>query len=172
MDEIIVPELIIIHPMNKPRTCRVIGVQKHLSRLGRMVFVHFAVSQYDILQMLPMYPDGVLHGSGAAPQYNDQGEWVTYNNRSIHIEMSGHNFNALIEGWANPEMTEAIEKTTDKTTDLVVSLLWFYHIDPTNVFGHYQVGRGKPDPGNLYFEQYFLPQLQEKWEAFQQSLQP
>lgn len=173
VDEIIVPELIIIHTdgqtANLPRDW---STESTYHGLGEWYSVHFAVSQYDILQMLPMYPDGVLHGSGAAPQYNDQGEWVTYNNRSIHIEMSGHNFNALIEGWANPEMTEAIEKTTDKTTDLVVSLLWFYHIDPTNVFGHYQVGRGKPDPGNLYFEQYFLPQLQEKWEAFQQSLQP
>lgn len=173
VDEIIVPELIIIHTdgqtANLPRDW---STESTYHGLGEWYSVHFAVSQYDILQMLPMYPDGVLHGSGAAPQYNDQGEWVTYNNRSIHIEMSGHNFNALIEGWANPEMTEAIEKTTDKTTDLVVSLLWFYHIDAANVFGHYQVGRGKADPGNLYFEQVFLPQLQEKWEAFQQSLQP
>jgi hypothetical protein len=173
VDEIIVPELIILHTdgqtANLPRDW---NTESTYQGLGEWYSVHFAVSQYDILQMLPMYPHGVLHGSGAAPQYNDQGEWVTYNNRSIHIEMSGHDYNALVAGWADPEMTEAIQKTTDKTTDLVVSLMWFYHIDPANVVGHYQVGRGKADPGNLYFEQYFLPQLMEKWEAFQQSLQP
>jgi len=173
VDEIIIPELIIIHTdgqtANLPRDW---NTESTFHGLGEWYSVHFAVSQYDILQMLPMYPDGVLHGSGAAPQYNDQGEWVTYNNRSIHIEMSGHDFNALIAGWASPEMKSAIEKTTDKTTDLVVSLMWFYHIDPANVLGHYQVGRGKADPGNLYFEQYFLPQLLEKWEAFQKILKP
>ncbi len=160
VDEIIVPELIIIHTdgqtANLPRDW---NTDSTYHGLGEWYSVHFAVSQYDILQMLPMYPDGVLHGSGAAPQFNDQGEWVTYNNRSIHIEMSGHDYNALIA-------------TTDKTTDLVVSLMWFYQIDPANVLGHYQVGRGKADPGNLYFEQYFIPQLQEKWESFQRNLQP
>ncbi|HOT25281.1 MAG: N-acetylmuramoyl-L-alanine amidase [Chloroflexi bacterium] len=173
VDEIIVPELIIIHTdgqtANLPRNW---NTESTFHGLGQWYSVHFAVSQYDILQMLPMYTYGVLHGSGAAPQYNDQGEWVTYNNRSIHIEMAGHDFNALIAGWANPEMKEAITKTTDKATDLVVSLLWYYHIDPANVLGHYQVGRGKADPGNLYFEQYFLPQMLEKWEALQKSLQP
>jgi len=173
VDEIIVPELIIIHTdgqtANLPQNW---NTDSTYHGLGEWYSVHFAVSQYDILQMLPMYTNGVLHGSGAAPQYNDQGEWVTYNNRSIHIEMAGHDYNALIAGWANPEMKQAITKTTDKATDLVVSLLWYYQIDPANVLGHYQVGRGKADPGNLYFEQYFLPQLQEKWEALQKSLQP
>lgn len=173
VDEIIVPELIIIHTdgqtANLPRDW---NTDSTYHGLGEWYSVHFAVSQYDILQMLPMYPDGVLHGSGAAPQFNDQGEWVTYNNRSIHIEMSGHDYNALIAGWASPEMAEAIQKTTDITTDLVVSLMWFYQIDPANVLGHYQIGRGKADPGNLYFEQYFIPQLQEKWESFQRKLQP
>lgn len=173
VDEIIVPELIIIHTdgqtANLPRDW---NTDSTYHGLGEWYSVHFAVSQYDILQMLPMYPDGVLHGSGAAPQFNDQGEWVTYNNRSIHIEMSGHDYNALIAGWASPEMAEAIQKTTDKTTDLVVSLMWFYQIDPANVLGHYQIGRGKADPGNLYFEQYFIPQLQEKWENLQRDLQP
>jgi len=172
VDEIIVPELIIIHTdgqtANLPQNW---NTDSTYHGLGEWYSVHFAVSQYDILQMLPMYTNGVLHGSGAAPQYNDQGEWVTYNNRSIHIEMAGHDYNALIAGWANPEMKQAITKTTDKATDLVVSLLWYYQIDPANVLGHYQVGRGKADPGNLYFEQYFLPQLQEKWEALQKSLE-
>ena len=173
VDEIIIPELIIIHTdgqtANLPRNW---NTDSTFHGLGEWYSVHFAVSQYDILQMLPMYTNGVLHASGAAPQYNDQGEWVSYNNRSIHIEMAGHDFNALIAGWATPEMQEAITKTTDKATDLVVTLLWYYHIDPDSVLGHYQVGRGKADPGNLYFEQYFLPQLQEKWEAFQGKLQP
>ncbi|MEN6299671.1 MAG: peptidoglycan recognition family protein [Anaerolineaceae bacterium] len=173
VDEIIVPKLIIIHTdgqtINLPQNW---NTESTFFGLGTGLSSHFAVSPDEILQMLPMYPHGVLHGSGAAPQYNDKGEYITYNNRSIHIEMTGYRYNDMITGYASPEMVTAIEKVTDKTTDLVVSLMVFYNIKIDNVLGHYQVNRGKADPGDLYFEKYFLPQLENKWENLQLLINP
>jgi len=111
VDEIIVPELIIIHTdgqtINLPQNW---NTESTFFGLGTGLSSHFAVSPDEILQMLPMYPHGVLHGSGAAPQYNDKGEYITYNNRSIHIEMTGYRYNDMITGYASPEMVTAIER--------------------------------------------------------------
>lgn len=133
--------------------------------LGRYLSVHFAVSQDGILQMLPMYPDEVTNASGALPQYDQTGKKVTYNNHSIQIEMAGKGYNNLIARNASSKMIEVIQITTEKATDLVLSLMLFYDIPIESVVGHYQIGAGKVDPGNLYFEQYFLPLLKEKLEA-------
>ncbi|MFZ3071574.1 MAG: N-acetylmuramoyl-L-alanine amidase [Anaerolineaceae bacterium] len=139
--------------------------------LGKYLSVHFAVSQDGILQMLPMYAETVTHASGAASQYDDNGNWITYNNHSVQIEMAGRKYNYYVTGEASPKMAEVIEITTEKTVDLVISLMYFYDIPLENVVGHYQIGRGKADPGDLYFEQYFLPLLEKKLTSFQGSLE-
>ncbi|MBW6441822.1 N-acetylmuramoyl-L-alanine amidase [Patescibacteria group bacterium] len=135
--------------------------------LGTTKSVHFAVSQDGISQMLPMGESWVERANGTTEQWNDDGNWVDYDSRSIQIEMGGRNYNYMITGVASPKMVEVIEITTTKTIDLVVSLMLVYDIPYENIVGHYQIGRGKPDPGNLYFEQYFLPQLEKELEKFQ-----
>lgn len=132
--------------------------------LGQTKSVHFAVSQDGVLQMLPMYEEDVMHCIGTMPQYDDNGIWHDYNARSIQIEMGGRNYNYMVTGTASSKMVEVIEITTEKTINLVIELMDFYDIPIENILGHYHVGRGKTDPGDLYFEQYFIPNLIKTYE--------
>jgi len=130
--------------------------------LGDTKSVHFAVSQDGISQMLPMGDGWVKMANGTTEQWDQNGSWLDYDARSIQIEMGGRNYNYLITGQASPEMVKVIEDTTDKTINLVISLMDFYDITINSIVGHYQIGAGKPDPGNLYFEQYFIPLLEKR----------
>ena len=78
VDEIIIPELIIIHTdgqtANLPRDW---NTDSTYHGLGEWYSVHFAVSQYDILQMCQL--EGGVEAAAPAPQLHDQGEWGLYN---------------------------------------------------------------------------------------------
>lgn len=116
--------------------------------------VHFGVGLDGITQFLPMYEKSVMQCRGAGSKYDSH---------SIQIEMAGRTYNYLITGEASPAMAESIVEITEKTVDLVASLMGVYGIPIENVIGHYHAkGSGKSDPGNLYFEEYFLPLLREK----------
>jgi hypothetical protein len=138
--------------------------------LGTTKSVHFAVSQDGIAQMLPMEEVRVKRANGVLEQWDDNGDWLDYDGHSIQIEMGGRNYNHLVTGEASPVMVEVIEITTKKTIDLVISLMIFYDIPYENIVGHYQIGRGKTDPGNIYFEEYFLPLLKEELEKYNNGL--
>lgn len=135
--------------------------------LGDTKSVHFAVSQDGISQMLPMGETQIERCNGTLEQWNDNGDWVDYDGHSIQIEMGGRDFDYIMTGQASPKMVEVVEVTTGKTIDLVVSLMIFYDIPFENIVGHYQIGRGKIDPGYMYFEQYFLPLLEKRFKEFE-----
>ena len=165
--KMIVPEYIVIHTdgqsdydPSKWSTLRTYW------GLGTAKSVHFAVSSEEVLQMLPMEETTVNKANGTSAFWDTNNKWVDYDETSIQIEMGGKNYNYFITGEASPEMTEAIKDTTEKTIDLVISLMVFYKIPLENVLGHYQFGPGKVDPGNLYFEEYFIPLLEQKYENF------
>lgn len=116
--------------------------------------VHFGVGLDGVGQFLPMYKEGVMQCRGAGSLYDSH---------SIQIEMAGRTYNYLVTGEASPEMVDSIVAITQETVDLVVVLMDIYDIPIENVIGHYQInGSGKTDPGNLFFEQYFLPLLRER----------
>lgn len=159
-NDLIKPDYIVIHTDDQSGDCPENWETKRTFRgLGQTKSSHFAVSQDGILQMLPMYEDNVVYAIGTAPQWDDSGIFHDYNAMSIQIEMGGRNFNDIITGTASETMVEVIEITTEKTIGLVVELMDFYEIPIENIVGHYQIGRGKTDPGNLYFEEYFIPNL-------------
>ena len=163
VNELVIPDTIVIHTDDQsgdyPENW---SAWRTYNGLGGKRSVHFSVSQDGILQMLPMYGYEVMHCRGVLPQYTDEGIWTDYNAHSIQIEMGGRNYDYVVTGQASEEMAAIVEITTEKTIDLVIDLMDFYEIPITNVVGHYQIGRGKTDPGSLYFEQYFLPLLEEK----------
>ena len=162
IDNLIIPDTIILHTDAQIRDYpEKWNTMTTYWGLGDKKSVHFAVSQDGVLQMLPMYQNRVMHCIGTTPFYNDNGKLMDYNRHSIQIEIGGRNFNDIVTGDASPVMSRAIEITTQKTIDLVITLMAFYNIPIENIMGHYQVNIGKTDPGNLYFEQYFMPRLVE-----------
>ncbi len=153
---LIVPDTIVLHTSdqsgNTPKLW--FGANVWYGLEGRLVSTHFAVGLDGVSQFLPMYGSVVTQCRGA--QYS-------YNLHSIQIEMSGRNYNYFITGQASPDMAASVVTITDKTITLVITLMKFYNIPFKNVMGHYQMeGSGKTDPGNLYFEQYFLPLLKSR----------
>jgi hypothetical protein len=153
---VIVPDTIVIHtndaPGNTPKLW--FGANTWYGLEGRKVSVHFGVGLDGVSQFLSMYESGVTQCRGG--QYR-------YNLHSIQIEMSGRDYDNFITGQASPDMATSVVTITDKTINLVITLMKFYNIPFENVMGHYQMeGSGKTDPGNSYFEQYFLPLLKSK----------
>ncbi|OGC65112.1 hypothetical protein A2274_01570 [candidate division WWE3 bacterium RIFOXYA12_FULL_43_11] len=112
---------------------------------------HFGVGLDGVGQFLPMYEGSVIQCRGAGYKYDKH---------SVQIEMAGRNYNYMLTGKASPTMVRSIEIITAQTVELVIVLMETYDISIENVIGHYEVeGSGKTDPGNIYFEQYFLPLL-------------
>jgi hypothetical protein len=162
IDKQIIPDTIILHTDAQPRDFpEKWNTMTTYWGLEGEKSVHFAVSQDGILQMLPMYETTVMHCIGTTPFFNDEERIVDYNQRSIQIEMGGRNYNDIVTGDASPEMASAIEITTQKTIDLVITLMGFYNIPIGHIFGHYQINTGNTDPARLYFEEYFMPRLVE-----------
>jgi hypothetical protein len=166
INQLIIPDTIILHTDgqsgDRPEAWNTMTTYWGL---GYDKSVHFAVSQDGVLQMLPMYTATVMHGIGVEPGTTAEGIYANYNTHSIQIEMAGRNYDLIVTGHANPVMEEVVEVTTQKTIDLVVTLMAFYDIPIDNVLGHYQINAGNRDPGSLYFEQYFLPRLIEAWNS-------
>ena len=166
INQLIIPDTIILHTDgqsgDRPEDWNTMTTYWGL---GYDKSVHFAVSQDDVLQMLPMYTATVVHGIGVQPGYTIEGVYANYNTHSIQIEMAGRNYDLIVTGHTTPKMEEVIEITTQKTIDLVITLMTFYEIPIDNIKGHYQINVGSHDPGSLYFEQYFLPRLIEAWNA-------
>jgi len=104
-----------------------------------------------------MYEGGVTQCRGAGRSLDSH---------SVQIEMGGRSYNDMLNGKATPAMVRSIEMITAQTVDLVLVLMETYDIPIENVIGHYEVeGSGKTDPGNTYFEQYFLPLLEENLDS-------
>lgn len=115
---------------------------------------HFGIGLDGVGQFLPMYKNGVVQCRGAGSEFDSH---------TIQIEMGGRDYNNMLTGKASPETVQSIEIITARAVDLVISLMETYDIPFENIMGHYQVvGSGKTDPGNLYFEEYFLPLLESK----------
>lgn len=166
VNQLIIPDTIILHTDGQsgdhPESWNTMTTYWGL---GYDKSVHFAVSQDGVLQMLPMYTATVVHGIGVEPRYTIEGIYANYNTRAIQIEMAGRYYDLVVTGHATPKMKEVIEITTQKTIDLVITLMTFYDIPIENIMGHYQINIGSRDPGSLYFEQYFIPRLIEAWKA-------
>ncbi len=165
-DKAVVPRYIVIHTdgqsLNIPDKWNVMGTYYGL---GTSKSVHFAVSNEDILQMLPMYKEGVAYAAGTYPQYKN-GVLIDYNGCSIQIEMGGQKYDRFVDGTADELTAGVIEATTKTTLKLVVRLMLFYDIPIENVLGHDQIQKGKVDPGRLYMEQYFLPRLKDLYDKY------
>jgi hypothetical protein len=164
INQLIVPDTIILHTDgqsgDRPEAWNTMSTYWGL---GYDKSVHFSVSQDGVLQMLPMFTETVMHGIGVQPGFTPEGIYANYNSHSIHIEMAGRDYDLIVTGRATPKMEEVIAITTEKTINLVVTLMTFYDIPIDNIKGHYQINIGSRDPGNLYFEQYFLPRLIDAW---------
>lgn len=159
VNKVVVPDTIVIHTDDQSGNTpeRWVSTTTWNGLAGRNSggrSTHFGVGLDGVGQFLPMYRTGVIQCRGAG---------YDYDKHSIQIEMAGRTYNYMITGNAGPEMVRSIEIITAQTIDLVVSLMETYDIPIENVIGHYEVeGSGKTDPGNLYFEQYFLPALEAK----------
>ncbi|OGC45257.1 hypothetical protein A2V49_01500 [candidate division WWE3 bacterium RBG_19FT_COMBO_34_6] len=160
VSRIIVPDTIVIHTDdqsgNIPERWNTLTTWYGLEgREGGGRSVHFGVSLDGVAQYLPMFTNAVIQCRGVG-LYTDR--------HSIQIEMGGRTYDYLITGKASPEMEKSIRTTTGFTVKLTASLMEYYKISLENVVGHYKVGLGKSDPGQLYFEQYFLPELEKEIE--------
>lgn len=163
MDELVAPYVVILHTdaqsLKIPDRWYAMGTYYGLDTTKS---VHFAVCQDGILQMLPMFEKEVVYAKGTSPQYDGGGVLQDWNARSIQIEMCGRDYDLFVTGDVSEDMAHAVFTTTENTVDLVIALMYQYNIPIENIFGHYQVQRGKVDPGQIYLEQYFLPILKEK----------
>ncbi len=119
--------------------------------LDRETDMHFAVDRQGSAQFLKMYADFCTPSRGAIG-FSDY----------ISIEMCGRDYNDVVNPQANSAKVAVIKDITANTIALVKTLVEQYAIDTANILGHYQASAGgKADPGKDYFEQYFLPQLQQ-----------
>lgn len=154
----IVPEYIILHWDGRPagNTHRWISENTWHGLANREdggKSSHFAVGMDGVGQFLPMYKDTVKQ-SKAASYYMDP--------HCINIEMAGRDFDGIVTGEADKETQVAIETITAHTLELVINLMKQYNIPIENILGHYQVLEGKIDPGELWLQEYFLPQLKSR----------
>jgi hypothetical protein len=117
--------------------------------------VHFSVGLDGVGQFLRMYEKTVVRCRGSGEEYNP---------KTIQIEMSGRNYNYFITGENSPLADASIVQITSTTIDLVIRLMKQYNIPFDHVLGHYQVMDGRTDPGDRYFQEYFLPLLKAALE--------
>lgn len=148
-DSLIVPREIILHWDGNRRGRELWLVEityQTLALLGNSA--HFAVDRFQVWQMLPMYAWRVQEAHGARG----------YNDRAIHIEMAGVNFDA---GANLPP-----ERETRQALHLALALMLYYEIPFESVYGHYERDLPPPslDPGREYME-YFRGLLAARLKA-------
>lgn len=111
--------------------------------------VTLAVGLDGVMQFLKMY-EGFVVPSRGAEGYSD----------FISIEMSGRDYNAVLDPNMPPEKRQAIETIAQATLELVLRLMQQYDIPFKNVLGHYEANlSGKTDPGKRFMDEYFRPRL-------------
>lgn len=82
-----------------------------------------------------------------------------YNNYALNNEISGLEFDSIFNNPSHPRYEE-LKIETQKALSSTCWEMKKYDIPITQVFGHFQLVPGKPDPGTKYLE-YFITRLKE-----------
>ncbi len=121
----------------------------------RGLFCHFATDENEQLLGLPMYGNIVKRAWCAAG----------VNSFSLHDEITGSNFddylspdlvsgNFSARGDGSAEYTARLLAMTELSIETTCWAMRKYNIPYTQIFGHFEVTEGKPDPGPQYLSTY------------------
>ena len=105
----------------------------------------FAIDENTTIQMLDHYYSNLVERGWCAGGDSNVG--------SINFEITGVWFNTvLFERIQNPKRYNQLIIMTDKTVTLTCKFLQMYNIPKSAIYGHYQLQKGKSDPGDKYLQ--------------------